>query len=167
MPIFSFSDTPRQRHRVQRRPGSTVVQVDDVDVDVAMLSEDRSRFTVRVEGRSERVDAHAHGDTVYVQWRGRVWRIERIDLTRRGNAGDDAGAGSLLAPMPGVIVSCQVAIGQSVRAGDSLLVIESMKLQTTICASSDGIVAELPLTVGQIFERGAVLARIAAGQGAA
>lgn len=166
MPVFSFSDSPQQRHLVQSRPGSAVVRVDDVDVGVAVdaSSDGAGRFTVWLEGRSERLDAHACGDTVHVQWRGRVWRIERIDPTRGGNARDDAGAGTLLAPMPGVVVSCQAALGQPVRAGDPVLVIESMKLQTTIGADSDGIVAELPLAVGEIFERGALLARIAASE---
>ena len=41
----------------------------------------------------------------------------------------------------------------------ALLVIESMKLQMTIGAAADGVVAELPLAVGQTFQRGAVLVR--------
>ena len=64
--------------------------------------------------------------------------------------------------MPGVVVSLLVQPGQRVRQGDALLVIESMKLQTTLCAACDGTVQELPLAVGQTFQRGALLARIAA-----
>jgi biotin carboxyl carrier protein len=62
--------------------------------------------------------------------------------------------------MPGVVVSLHTAIGRPVAEGDALLVIESMKLQMTIAAPTAGVVAELPLAVGQTFQRGAVLARV-------
>ena len=48
----------------------------------------------------------------------------------------------------------------AVREGDPLLVIESMKLQSTLFAAIDGSVAELSFAVGQSFQRGAVLARV-------
>jgi 3-methylcrotonyl-CoA carboxylase alpha subunit len=86
--------------------------------------------------------------------------LERIDPRRAGGAVSAEAAGSAHAPMPGVVVSLLVAPGQSVAEGEALLVIESMKLQTTVCAAIEGHVAELPFAVGQTFQRGAVLARV-------
>ena len=51
-------------------------------------------------------------------------------------------------------------VGDAVAAGDALLVIESMKLQTTISAAIDGDVGALPVAPGEGFEQGAVLVRI-------
>jgi 3-methylcrotonyl-CoA carboxylase alpha subunit len=68
--------------------------------------------------------------------------------------------------MPGVVVSLQVTPGQRVREGDALLVIESMKLQMTIAAACAGTVEQLPLAVGQTFQRGVVLAQVKPDQGA-
>jgi biotin carboxyl carrier protein len=59
------------------------------------------------------------------------------------------------------VVSLQAAAGQRVKEGDPLLVIESMKLQMTIGAACSGTVTELPVGVGQTFQRNAVLARVA------
>jgi biotin carboxyl carrier protein len=67
---------------------------------------------------------------------------------------------SSMAPMPGVVVSVQVTAGQRVGEGDALLVIESMKLQMTIAAACAGTVEQLPVAVGQTFQRGAVLAQV-------
>jgi acetyl/propionyl-CoA carboxylase alpha subunit len=155
MNSFHFNGT---RHRAQREPGSDRVRVDDVPVTVQQ--DGQNRFVVPLDGRGERLHAVADGDRVWVHWRGRAFVLERIDPTRStGAAGADA-AGSAHAPMPGVVVSLLVATGQAVAEGDALLVIESMKLQTTIGAAIDGTVAELPVAVGQTFQRGAVLARV-------
>lgn len=166
MNTFHFSDTPEQRHRVQREPGTDGVRVDAAALGVRADGE--GRYLVQAEGgRGERVHAVALGDTVHVQWRGRAYRIDRLDPARASAAATGAGAGASKAPMPGVVVSLQVAANQRVAEGDALLVIESMKLQMTIAAPCAGIVAELPLAAGQTFQRGATLARVVPEEAAA
>jgi acetyl/propionyl-CoA carboxylase alpha subunit len=155
---FHFSDVPQRRHQVHRQPGTDRVQVDGESVQVR--PEGNGRFRVTVDGHAERMHAVSDGDVVHVQWRGRAWRIERVDATRARAAAAGSGAGASHAPMPGVVVSLQVAPGQRVAEGDALLVIESMKLQMTIGAACDGIVGPLPLAVGQTFQRNAVLAQV-------
>lgn len=157
---FLFSDQPATQHRVQWVPGSDTQRVDEVPVTVR--DDGDGRFVVPLDGRTQRLHAVAHGDTVHVQLMGRAWRLERVDPTRSTGGAASAAAGASHAPMPGVVVSLHAALGQSVAEGDALLVIESMKLQMTIAAPAAGVVAELPLAVGQTFQRGAVLARVEA-----
>ncbi|MBC7155867.1 MAG: acetyl-CoA carboxylase biotin carboxyl carrier protein subunit, partial [Rhodobacteraceae bacterium] len=76
---------------------------------------------------------------------------------RAGAVGDDR----LLAPMPGVVVSVAVKPGDAVTEGQPLLVIESMKLETTLTAPRDGVVAEIPFAAGDSFGLKAVLAQLA------
>ena len=158
MSPFHFSDAPQRRHRVHRQPGSDRVLVDGEAVDVQ--ADGAGRFRATADGEGGRMHAVSDGDTVYVQWRGRAWRIDRIDATRSSAAAAGSGAGASFAPMPGVVVSLQVTPGQRVREGDALLVIESMKLQMTIAAACTGTVEQLPLGVGQTFQRGVVLAQV-------
>ncbi len=73
---------------------------------------------------------------------------------------DVVAAGSLLAPMPATVVSVAVEQGQQVTHGQTVLVLEAMKMQHTITAPSDGVVAELSVTSGRQVESGAVLAVI-------
>jgi 3-methylcrotonyl-CoA carboxylase alpha subunit len=155
---FHFSDEPAVAHTVWIEPGSARVQVDGAAV--AVRDEGEGRFKATLGGHAERVHAVAHGDTVFVHARGRCWRIEREDPTRRSGSAGGAAAGASFAPMPGVVVAWQAALGQAVREGDALLVIESMKLQTTITAACSGVLAELPFALGSSFARAALLARV-------
>jgi propionyl-CoA carboxylase alpha chain len=67
-------------------------------------------------------------------------------------------AGSLVAPMPGTVLRVAVAAGDTVAAGEPLLWLEAMKMEHRITAPAAGVVAELPVSVGQQVEVGAVLA---------
>jgi propionyl-CoA carboxylase alpha chain len=68
--------------------------------------------------------------------------------------------GSLLAPMPAAVISVAVSEGQEVSKGDTIVVLEAMKMQHTITAPYDGVVTELSATAGAQVESGAVLAVI-------
>jgi acetyl/propionyl-CoA carboxylase alpha subunit len=156
MTTLQFSDTPDTRHQVQVR--TDAVYVDGRPVHVRKTA--AGSFMTTLEGRTERLRAVAHGDTIYVQLRGRTVRINRVDPTRPAASSTAGGAGVSHAPMPGVVVSVLASIGQQVMKGDALLVIESMKLQMTISANLNGEVAELPLATGQTFQRNDMLVRL-------
>ena len=70
----------------------------------------------------------------------------RRPTKRIADAGDER---QIAAPMPGVVTTLSVAAGQAVKAGDLLLALEAMKMETAICAHRDGIVAELLIGPGQ------------------
>jgi propionyl-CoA carboxylase alpha chain len=75
-----------------------------------------------------------------------------------------AAAGSLLAPMPGTVVSVAVAEGDAVRAGQQLLVLEAMKMQHPVAAPTAGTVQRLPVRVGSQVEAGALLAVVTSAE---
>ncbi|KAA1424616.1 biotin/lipoyl-binding protein [Mumia zhuanghuii] len=86
-----------------------------------------------------------------------------LDLTvvpRFTDPADQVVAGSLLAPMPGSVISVGVEQGQAVSQGDVVVVLEAMKMQHTITAPTDGVVTELAVSAGSQVESGAVLAVI-------
>ena len=73
--------------------------------------------------------------------------------------------GSLLAPMPGSVLRVGAAVGDTVTAGQPLIWLEAMKMEHTVTAPSDGVLAELNVEAGQQVDVGAVLARVDTQQG--
>ena len=71
------------------------------------------------------------------------------------------GAGEkVAAPMPGTIVSVNVSNGQSVKAGDVLVVLEAMKMENEIKAPSDGTITSVVVAKGESVDTGATLVTI-------
>lgn len=66
--------------------------------------------------------------------------------------------------MPGNVIRLGAAIGDTVTAGQPLIWLEAMKMEHTITAPVDGVLAELDVKTGQQVEVGAVLARVEAPQ---
>lgn len=67
------------------------------------------------------------------------------------------GAVKVSAPMPGTILKINVAVGQAVKSGDSLCVLEAMKMENDIPAPKDGTVASIEITKGSSVQSGDVL----------
>lgn len=71
-----------------------------------------------------------------------------------------AGAGDEVSPLAGVVESVVVALGQTVAAGDRIVVIEAMKMKTPVSAAHSGTVRSIAIVPGQAVEAGAVLMTI-------
>lgn len=71
-----------------------------------------------------------------------------------------AGSITVAAPMPGKILSVKASVGQAVKKGDVLLVLEAMKMENDIVAPQDGTVASINASSGDSVEAGAVLATL-------
>lgn len=65
--------------------------------------------------------------------------------------------GSLVAPMPGKVIDLKVKKGSKVKSGDTLVVLEAMKMEQSIKASKDGVIDEVFISKGDQVENGAVL----------
>jgi acetyl-CoA/propionyl-CoA carboxylase, biotin carboxylase, biotin carboxyl carrier protein len=83
--------------------------------------------------------------------------------TRSAAGAGRAGAASsedLIAPMQGTVVKYAVEVGDTVTAGETVVVLEAMKMENTIAAHRDGVVAVLSYEAGDVVESGVSLARI-------
>jgi 3-methylcrotonyl-CoA carboxylase alpha subunit len=83
-----------------------------------------------------------------------------------GGAGGAAGDGTLLSPMPGRVLSVEVRQGDSVAKGQKLLTLEAMKMEHSLVAPFDGIVAELAAEAGAQVTEGTMLVRVEKEEGA-
>ncbi len=122
--------------------------------------------TLTVAGKSEPVVVAVIGDDVHVHLDGNAYTLRYSDaLKRLSQHGLGAADDQVLAPMPGTVIAVQVAAGAEVRRGEPMLVIESMKLETTIGAPRDGVVQAVHVEIGRSFERDAILVSLAPAAG--
>ncbi|MCG8562686.1 MAG: ATP-grasp domain-containing protein [Hyphomicrobiales bacterium] len=91
--------------------------------------------------------------------------VVRLIQAGGGEAEAGAGSGVILAPMHGKITKIDVGVGQRVRKGDRLAVLEAMKMEHVLHAPFDGVVSELKTEEGAQIEEAAVVAVIAEGGG--
>jgi biotin carboxyl carrier protein len=110
----------------------------------ADVTEEDGCFVVHVEGEAYAI---------------RVEEETRYIIRTRGGAAA-AGGQVLKAPMPGRVVLVEVAVGQAVKPGDGLVILEAMKMENEFKASVTGTVREIRVEVGQIVNPGDVLLMI-------
>ncbi len=149
----------RRGAAVEVLTGDGQVRVGDGPARAAHATLDGDELAVTLDGE-RRAWAHARdGALTRVGIDGRAWAFaeEVAELGR-----DLHGAGAALeAPMPGSVLAVRVRDGDSVRAGDVLVVLESMKMELEVVSPSAGTVAGLAVAVGDRVSGGQVLVGVA------
>ena len=147
---------------LSRSGAGYVLHLGDKAIPVAIANGEGGWQMLRSGAELLRVLIAPDGDVVHVHFDGTAFTIRYIDPVQRygshaGGSADDIAE----APMPGVVIAVSVKEGQAVSAGETLMAIESMKLETAIKAWRDGVVAAVHVGVGQTFQRGAPLVTLA------
>lgn len=121
---------------------------------------DGKEYHVAIGGVSDDyvADVTVNGETFQVQMeKPEGPEKKKVELGKPvEEASDDAApaaqvnaANAVKAPLPGTITSIEVAVGQEVKAGDTVVVLEAMKMQNSIEAEKDGKVTAIAVKVGQ------------------
>ena len=100
------------------------------------------------------------GDVWWVHHSGHIYTLERIEP----GASTDEQHGGLVAPMPGTVLEVLVSQGQSVEAGQTLMILEAMKMEHRVVASEDVIVTFVHFSAGDRVEQGASLLEVETNQ---
>lgn len=102
---------------------------------------------------------HARNENGVLFMDGEAWSFGPL-RTGHARGGSGAADGAILAPMPGSVIAVPVAKGDRVKRGQPLVVIEAMKMEQTLSAPFDGLVAELKANTGSQVTEGSLLVRI-------
>lgn len=156
---FEMIDT---EHGVElsRSPKGYRLHLDDAQaIEVVLRGEaDGGALRLSVNGRTIEAVIATRGDEVFIHLDGEAYQfryrhpLERLAAQHQGGAAD-----GIRAPMPGSVITVAVAAGDSVSRGQTLLMMESMKMETTLVAPRDGVVAAVNFAAGQSFDRDALL----------
>ena len=134
--------------------------VGDKTVSVQILHSENGRLDLLLDG--QRVTAYVSSDGAkrWVTVGGQTFVLTKSTAgTRRAQHGHHA-QDELTAPMPGQVRAVNVAEGESVTKGQTLLVLEAMKMEIRVSAPRDGVVGKLLVQQGQTVEREQVLVEI-------
>jgi biotin carboxyl carrier protein len=130
----------------------------------------RGRYRVAQDGRSESVYAVVSAEERWAFWNGRVYRAPRVAPTASRPRGAAAGAArsprtvsispttaSVSAPMPATVLKVLVAPGVSVKKGDTVVVLEAMKMELPLRAPRDAAVEAVRCREGELVGADQVL----------
>ena len=143
------------RHEIGYRIERDGLRLDGRE-DVTLVSMTPDMVELMADGILHRFEVAAYPGLVCVD--SGLGPVSLWPVPRFTDPAAQAGAGSLLAPMPGTVARVGVSIGDQVAQGQPLLWLEAMKMEHVISAPAAGIVAELPVAAGQQVEVGSVLA---------
>lgn len=110
------------------------------------------------EGSQHRVFAVVNGSTQWVFCDGEVWDLETAGAPRARKRA--AAHESLSAPMPATVLRIPVAQGDAVTKGQTVLLLEAMKMELPLRAAHDGKVSAIRCREGEIVQPGATLIEI-------
>ncbi|OMC42334.1 acetyl/propionyl-CoA carboxylase subuit alpha [Mycolicibacterium fortuitum] len=153
----TYRDVAGDEVPVRYRFTRTGVELPEAD-GVSLVSAAPGRVVLSISGVERAFDVARYGDQVYVD--SPLGPVQLAAVPRFPDPADAVAHGSLLAPMPGSVVRVGAAVGDTVTAGQPLIWLEAMKMEHTIAAPEDGVLAELNVAAGQQVEVGAVLARV-------
>jgi acetyl/propionyl-CoA carboxylase alpha subunit len=147
-------------HSVELSRGRNTYRLhfDGVTLEVRLLTGADSRHWLSVGDQRFEVVIATRGDDVFVHLDGEAHHLRyRHPLDRLRAHSQVSAEDSIRAPMPGTLVAIRVGAGDAVTRGQQLLVMESMKMETTLSAARDGIVAAVHCDKGRTFDRDALL----------
>ena len=148
---------------------------DSLDIKVDTLAD--NNWDIHLHGNSFQVQARLQGQQLQYELNGqwhnarvinhdhRIWVYDNlgeseIHYQQASYEQEDELGGSLKAPMNGTLIQLDVSLGHNVKAGDTLMIMEAMKMEHAIKAPHDGVVGAITFAVGDLVSEGNVLVEL-------
>jgi 3-methylcrotonyl-CoA carboxylase alpha subunit len=158
---FDFAGEHRNAVLTTLRDGALELAIDGPPVPLSFRALGGEAVELCYGEQRVRAVIHTQGETDHVFTEAGAAQIVSLDLLAHAGEGAAEG-GRLTAPMPGKVISFAVQPGEAVKKGQPLAVMEAMKMEHTIAAPADGVVAELLYAPGDQVVEGAELLKLKA-----
>jgi acetyl/propionyl-CoA carboxylase alpha subunit len=156
-----------QTHVIEIRGQEILVDRKPCEVDFAQLGRGPVRSLI-VDGVSHRISASRIGPESWdLHLSGRRIRAEAVDERTRairemtGAGSGPVGPRPIVAPMPGMVVRIEVSEGDTIRAGQGVVIVEAMKMENELTAEADAVVTKVMVAEGQAVEKDQLLVDLA------
>lgn len=145
-----------------QKDGSVLINGETRHVDFLAL--DPSLYSVITDTTSLQVVIDEDKGHYSIMMGGRLYEGQVLDeralLLAQRKGGLGGSSGDVNSPMPGLIVAVPVEQGQAVKQGQTVIILESMKMQNELKAPVDGVISTIHVSAGQTVDKGAVLVTI-------
>ena len=153
---FSLDERPINVSLIKCSPVLEIL-ANELTVHVSSVAQVNSNcFTLIIDGKKKTVWWARDDDAIYIRFDGRTHTLsyrDAISASQQAGVSDNV----IKADMPGIVVNINCNAGDSVKLGDLLIVIESMKMQISILAPRDGVIKEVNIVANATFEKNAEL----------
>jgi acetyl/propionyl-CoA carboxylase alpha subunit len=150
------------RRSARATTGVNTMRVKTIHINSSSINANRivgGRITLSIDGLTRTYEVYEFGESIFVQSAGAAVTMHRLSrFPRRVSSGHQAAN----SPMPGQVLRILVREGQQVQAGDSLVVLEAMKMEQTVRTTINGVVESIVVEIGQVVAPGQRLVEIAA-----
>ncbi len=148
----------------EEKGGEFLVRIDDRDVPVDLsLKPGSPCMHLLIEGRSYPCTFREEENLVVLNIRGREYRFEVLSKRRKrirdlGFTGEEeVSSKNVVAPIPGLVVEVEVSEGDTVEAGQGVVIMEAMKMENELKAPATGVVKVVKVGKGTPVDQGQVL----------
>jgi 3-methylcrotonyl-CoA carboxylase alpha subunit len=145
--------------------GRFTVTIEDESVGPFRVRRDADGLRMIFADAALSLDALRTESGVTLFHEGRIWRFETpdpLDIAAAGETGGDR----IVAPMPGLVKALMTEAGAMVEKGQTLAILEAMKMEHRLTAPRDGVIAEIAAAAGDQIDEGALLIALVAEEGA-
>jgi len=147
---YEFKNSDLEKLNLLKRSASkfhVIKKNKSFDVEIEKADFNNREYVVNVNSNSYRVKISNEIDLL----------IKEMGFT----IGSSIIANTIKAPMPGIILSINVEENQEVKEGETLLILEAMKMENAICAPKDGVIKSIFAKSGETVEKGELLIEMA------
>ncbi len=142
-------------YRVETQGESIRVNLGGNEIELTVTTQDgRQGWCPTSDGQLHSFVWTWAGNSLELWLDGDVFIFERIERRGRSERETSVGGNDILALMPGTVKQILVAPGDSVERGQTVIIMESMKMELTIAAHRDGVVKRIPVEQGGQVEKG-------------
>lgn len=134
--------------------------LDDQTIHAEVLHSENGKLDLLIDGKHVTAYVSSENAKRWVTINGQTLVLTKASGSRKGGHGHHHAVGELTAPMPGQVRAVNVREGEAVTKGQTLLVLEAMKMEIRIHAPQDGVVKKIFIQQGQTVEREQILVDI-------
>ncbi len=141
----------------EEKEGLSLFSIDDEEKEIEFLRIDENTYSILLNNESITVGIFREGKKIQVFHEGDLYEIEAVS-GRDASQAEGTGSLNITAPMHSRVVKILKKQGDKVEVGDSVVVVEAMKMESELKASASGSIKEIRVKEGDTVEKGSVLA---------